>query len=799
MKNSGRCHLIFAIFIFFLLFFGTISGITILIEKKMPSLVIGGIFILFFAVYIYFVVDFLFIKKLEKLANESIEKKFDSGRDLTLRLSIEKTDSIGMFRKHLNIFVARIHDIIAKLKLIANDNSKIGKELASQAEMMSNNIYDISTSIKNIENNENKLGVTAKESKVAVDDINNSIKLIVEHIEGQSASISESSSAIEELIASIKNINNISGSKKQLVDKLNVYAKKGHENMLESLESIKKIEDSAGVIKELIKVINSVSNQTSLLAMNAAIEAAHAGEHGKGFTVVADEIRQLAETTSGNVKNITENLNKIIVNIQEASNKTEKTEESISEMTEGFQEVADSFNEIISGLGEMSAGTEQITIALRDLSFVTEKVKGSSVEIEDKSKTIDASINNVAMLSENSNNSISKIAESIQNIVQLTSSVKSLGVTNSENIRFMEDEISMFKTIDTSHLTSSDNQPLIIWNNKDKEVPPRPDDPKKFSEDDERYWYDLEYSGFGMEKVNIPESKADGSQGKKIIWVRPGEHPYYTAQERGMKKICDAFDIDVLFYFGDWTEGMQANLVNKVIKEKPDFIVLTPINTTTSTEWFKKINESGIPVTACTSAPAPEAFKYILSFSGADTWGQSRLLAQKLAEFLNYEGQYCIVQHAIGNSLYYGRTYSITTELKKIAPKMKYLDMQSTNLEFDKTKEVVTEWINKYGTDLRGIVIGDAGDPLEGTIEAIKYSKRNDIINVTTGNCKLSLDYMKDDKLHAIAWQSAECDGALPVEIAINWFNGLEINPIKYLPNLIITKDVVENYYPPQW
>ncbi len=716
-----------------------------------------------------------------------------------MRFSIKNVDLIGLFRRHFNIFVARIHDIISKLKIIAGDNNRIADDLALQVSKMSNNIQDISNAIQSIEKNENLLGSTSNESKVAVDDIDNSIKDIVEFIQNQSSAITQSSSAIEELLASIKNISNISSAKKVLIDSLSDYAKNGQENMHESLESIKKIADSAGLIKELIKVINYVSNQTGLLAMNAAIEAAHAGEHGKGFTVVANEIRQLAETTSINVKDITTNLNQIISNIQEASNKTEKTKDSINVMTEGFQDVANSFNEIISGLSEMSTGTEQITTALRDLTVITDKVTSSSTEIVDKSKTINESINNVAALSENSNISIGQIAKSIKEIVDVTEYVTSLGKINSDNIRFMDNEISIFKTIDTSELKTSDNQPLVIWNSKEKNIPQRPDNPEQYPEDDERHWYDMEYSGFGVEKINMPESKADGAKGKKIIWLRPGEHPYYIAQERGMKKICDAFDIDVSFSLGEWTELSQANLINKVIKEKPDFIVLTPINTTTSTGWLKKINEAGIPVSVCTSAPAPEAFKYIISFSGADTWGQSRLLAQKLAEFLENDGGYCILQHAVGNSLYYGRTYSITTELKKIAPGMKCLDMQSSNLELEATRMVVKDWIKKYGNKLKGIVIGDAGDPLQGTIESIENAKRNDIKTVTTGNCQLSLDYMKKDKLHAIAWQSAECDGALPVEIAINWFNGLEINPIKYLPNLIITKDTVENYYPAQW
>ena len=58
---------------------------------------------------------------------------------------------------------------------------------------------------------------------------------------------------------------------------------------------------------------------------------------------------------------------------------------------------------------------------------------------------------------------------------------------------------------------------------------------------------------------------------------------------------------------------------------------------------------------------------------------------------------------------------------------------------------------------------------------------------------------MSENKLHGIAWESPESDGALAIEVAIDFFNGLEIVPVKYLPPFVITREIVKNYYPPQW
>jgi ribose transport system substrate-binding protein len=86
----------------------------------------------------------------------------------------------------------------------------------------------------------------------------------------------------------------------------------------------------------------------------------------------------------------------------------------------------------------------------------------------------------------------------------------------------------------------------------------------------------------------------------------------------------------------------------------------------------------------------------------------------------------------------------------------------------------------KYGHELKGIVSCDDSDTLIGINEAIAEAEREDIIRVSAGNSKIGMDYIKEGKLHAETYQSAEGDGALPVEMAIDWWNGLQIEPIKY-------------------
>lgn len=749
----------------------------------------------------FIILHIFFIKNLTQLKDKIVAISSKDNADLTQRLPVKSSDEIGFFSKKINIFIAKIHNIIFKLKNISNISMYLSENLATSTHQSSTAIEEMSANINSITNNGKLLEDNLKSSLNDVEEIGTSIINIVDKINSQAASVSESSAIIEQMIRSIQNITTISNSKIDFIESLKKQSIESEKNMTITIDSIKKVTDSASIIKNLVEIINNIASQINILSINASIQSAHSGKYGKGFSVVAGEIRKLSETTELNAKNISNNLSMIISNIENAYTTTLKANTSIKSMSLGVQDVSDSMNKIISSIGEMSSGTKEITAALTNLIEITNKVKNASNEINTKSENIHTSINNVVQISSKNTASLNEINMGMNQILESTSNISGLGTENSNNIKIMVEDISNFNIIDTSNLLSSDGQPLIQWNKRQKEIPLRPEnDPKQYPEDDERHWYDIEYAGWNItEKINIPDSPADGASGKKIICLRPN-HPYQTAYERGMKKIASVFGINLKTYSADYNTGTQEKQINKAIKEKPDMIIINPESITKCTEWCKKINKAGIPVILSNMTPDnDEGYKYIICWTGPDDWGQCRLLAKKFAEFMNYKGNYCCIRHFEGTSNYIARTYSFITELKKIAPEMKCLDKRTTDMDRKKSEETVLEWINKYGKNLNGIISADDAETLIGANKAIVQTNREDIIRVGVCHSKAGLDGVKEGKIHAITFQSAEGDGALAIESAIDWFNGLNIVPIKYLPAEIITKENAEYYYPAQW
>jgi len=364
-----------------------------------------------------------------------------------------------------------------------------------------------------------------------------------------------------------------------------------------------------------------------------------------------------------------------------------------------------------------------------------------------------------------------------------------------------DDNLKVSLGVDVSGLKSSDGQPLLIVDESPLKPPTRPKDPAALPEEDALHWYDMEYAGWVCNKVNQPKSPGNGARGKYVMCLRHMDHPYTAAYTRGMEKVAAAYGTRLkTLTAGNADVNIQSQQVDQCLTEKPDLVVLFPVDAKAVVPMFRKLNRAGIPVIASNLLPVDEGMKYVLTWSGPDDWGQFRMLAREFAKRLNYQGGYCVVRHMPGGSPFFSRTFAPVTELKKIAPKMKCLDMQTTMLEAEKTTQVVADWITKYGDQLKGIVSADDSGAQIGNNEACKNAKREDIVRVAAGNSKVGMDFIKAGTLHAITYQSAEADGALPLKLAADWFNGKQLTrSVYYLPKKVIARENVDQFMPAQW
>ncbi|GMA60738.1 sugar ABC transporter substrate-binding protein [Alicyclobacillus fastidiosus] len=352
--------------------------------------------------------------------------------------------------------------------------------------------------------------------------------------------------------------------------------------------------------------------------------------------------------------------------------------------------------------------------------------------------------------------------------------------------------------VNVSNLKSTDGQPLIQPAPQIK-IPPRPANPDALPETNILHWWDMEYAGWDVTKVNQPKSPDNGAIGKTIDILEPGPHPYFTAYTKGAKEIANAYQMHLNIMVGDWTVNTQEQQVQEAINQHPDMIIIAPVDADTAVNELRQINQAGIPAIVSNLLPTNQAMQYALMWTGPDDWANMQLLADEFAKDMNYQGDYVIIRHNPGSSPYYSRTYAFMDELLKVAPKMHVLAMQTGQLNATVSQQLTSNWITRFGSQLKGIMSADDSNSQIGINQAVQNAHREDIVRVAAGNSKIGMQALQSGQVVAISYQSAQGDGALPVYEAAQWFDGKTLPPVRYLPMGIITKSNVSKYLPAQW
>jgi len=199
------------------------------------------------------------------------------------------------------------------------------------------------------------------------------------HLEG----MSRGSEVAEGMKAALLSTSDLARQEQDSIQGLLESAGKGKESMQETTKSVRDISQSVDGIASAIKIIATIASNTNLLAMNAAIEAAHAGEAGRGFAVVADEIRRLSETTRDNSRSISQTLSSIIEGINLTSKRSSGTSELIDGMSRYIDGFAEAMTNFIETLNKLSAEGSVITSAMREVYTHSDAVKEGYNEIID--------------------------------------------------------------------------------------------------------------------------------------------------------------------------------------------------------------------------------------------------------------------------------------------------------------------------------------------------------------------------------------------------------------------------------
>lgn len=378
------------------------------------------------------------------LLSEKIELLSSGNGDLTQKIVIKNKDEIGDIADKVNDFTAFLHSIVSNIQDSTHALSEFSEDLANNSVEAAAATEQISDNLTSMTKLIYKLKENSSDANITKDELIDLTRNINEQIHEQSASISESSSSINEMSASIKSVYENTDVKYCVVRELQGKATHGKQFMDETLDSIGTIEQSTGLIKDLVNVIYDVSNQTNLLAMNAAIEAAHAGDAGKGFSVVADEIRKLAEHTANSSKEIEKSVQTVVRQIEKSNSAATQAGNAFKDIVVDIDQVSQGMQETKDAMTELSVGSNQIVEGLNTLVQSSNYVQTKAGDINSKIQDLNNIITGVDTVSSNSSDKITEIAQGIQEIAKSVKLLSDGGVENSERISEITEQVKSF-------------------------------------------------------------------------------------------------------------------------------------------------------------------------------------------------------------------------------------------------------------------------------------------------------------------------------------------------------------------
>lgn len=353
------------------------------------------------------------------------------GGDLRRRIKISGVDELAIALDSVNRLADSVEASIRHAGDGVSTAVDLSGQLDSQAEGQRSAVNTATESIGNVASQAGELRDKVDAGASATEEISRTLENLESVIGRQSQAVEETASSSEEVRASTGNVVSVSEKRRDAAQELKTVIADGRQKLDDATRTMNELSGKIGDLEELNKVIANLAAQTNLLSMNAAIEAAHAGDAGAGFAVVANEIRNLAESASRSASDSSNFLKETAGGIQRGSNVMGAVRQSFDRIEGETGSVVESMEEIVSAVREMneSAGgiTEMMTRVKDANGDVVAGVQQINQGVQDINATNQATrevANSTSQTLSEVNSQMHGVADSAQKVATIAATLK---------------------------------------------------------------------------------------------------------------------------------------------------------------------------------------------------------------------------------------------------------------------------------------------------------------------------------------------------------------------------------------
>jgi len=364
--------------------------------------------------------------------------------DLTRTITVSGKSEVTLLAESFNTFLAKLRALVSQIKETAHTGYKIGTNIYEQSNATSQTLLTAQNNFDETKKKLDELTVLLQQFSRTVRNIGENSEVLNKNLVTQTKESEAAMEKIDITIKSLAQLAKVALEKKKVSDNLNANASVAIKTVEQLVNGVKEIALDAEKIKNFNEIINDIAERTNLLAMNAAIEAAHAGDKGRGFAVVADEIRKLAEEAGKNASLIQNEISGILSRIEHAITDSADANTSIQELARGTSEMAEAMNSMIGSVRQSAQQTGSISDVFEKLKHAAGESMHDVSEISENSQLLLAENEKNETLIANMITVLEDFIQTSEAMLQSITAISKLGKENIEALTYLEQEVSRF-------------------------------------------------------------------------------------------------------------------------------------------------------------------------------------------------------------------------------------------------------------------------------------------------------------------------------------------------------------------